>query len=173
VECGSAFLSLKLISAFTGKCPENPNVWAFSLLPSEGDGEQASAKRFFVIASKTQLIFTYSQVKAGVVQSSGIVSLSSVPFGQYQVKLVAEMKGHPASGFIYAKTQPQTPIKNISNTLSVSAIFNADDKTCRRICLPIPDRPLPGKCVWCGRGAQFDRCCCSFVRHGDGDVEHG
>jgi hypothetical protein len=128
---------------------------------------------FMLLPSNSQLILIYCQVKAGVVQSSGIVSLSSVPFGQYQVKLVADMKGHPASGFIYAKIRPQTPIKNISYTLSVSAIFNADDKTCRRICLPIPDRPLPGKCVCCVCDTQCDRYCCSFVRHGDGDVEHG
>ncbi len=39
-----------------------------------------------------------SQAKAGVVQSSGIVSISSVPFGRYEVKLAADMKGQPATG---------------------------------------------------------------------------
>ena len=54
-----------------------------------------------------------TQVKAGVVQSSGIVSLSSVPFGQYEVKLTADIKGQPASGFVSPKQNPAPLINRI------------------------------------------------------------
>lgn len=115
-----------------------------------------------------------SQAKAGVVQSSGIVSISSVPFGRYEVKLAADMKGQPATGSNQHLVSFSPPKPNIRLS-SVSAQFNADDKSCRRICVPIPDRPLPGEKLL----ARFTVTLFSLivrssvVFHGDSDVEYG
>ncbi len=50
-------------------------------------------------------------IKAGVVQSSGIVSLSSVPFGHYHVKLTADMKGQPTTGNFSPQNNQEVPTK--------------------------------------------------------------
>ena len=80
--------------ASAGKCPENPNAWAFALVPSEAaEGEQVRESIIEVFnrglgssfLQRQHLTALCVQVKAGVVQSSGIVSISSVPYGDYKV----------------------------------------------------------------------------------------
>jgi hypothetical protein len=97
------------VSAFTGKCPDNPNAWAFSLLPADAadDDEVCRSTNYYLHRRIPHALMRCRdcfntrdvQVKAGVVQSSGIVSIASVPFGRYEVKLTAEMKGQPARGW--------------------------------------------------------------------------